>query len=194
MVKILIVSLVLLGGVSAQSARNASGGVLKPEQAVFDVRHYDLKLAIDPENKSINGSLTMDAIITAETKLVILDLDSALKVRSVKVGDKVVEFKHADGMIRIPLGKNYAQNQELKVLVEYGGQPRIAPRPPWSGGFTWSKTKSGAHWIAMSRKILAAAWFSQRRFRWRSATITLFEIRSRVGPTWAIAVSKSGIR
>jgi aminopeptidase N len=48
------------------------------------------------------------------------------------------------------LGKNYAQNQELKVLVEYGGQPRIAPRPPWSGGFTWSKTKSGAHWIATS--------------------------------------------
>ena len=31
--------------------------------------------------------------------------------------------------------------------MEYGGQPRIAPNPPWDGGFTWSE-HNGTPWIA----------------------------------------------
>ncbi|HKX46732.1 MAG TPA: M1 family metallopeptidase, partial [Planctomycetota bacterium] len=34
------------------------------------------------------------------------------------------------------------------VEVAYGGVPRVAPRAPWDGGFTWARTADGAPWIA----------------------------------------------
>jgi len=129
-----------------------SGGKLIAEQACFDVLHYDLRLTIDPDARSIEGTLEMKAKATAATKVVVLDLDGALKVDLVWCGDKTVSFEHEDGQIRIPLPKEIQKGAEFSVKVIYGGEPRVAPRPPWQGGFTWRKTKrrTGKHWIATS--------------------------------------------
>ncbi|MHC4852798.1 MAG: M1 family metallopeptidase [Planctomycetota bacterium] len=134
----------------AQRARNASGGELIPEQACFDVLHYDLRLTIDPDGRSIDGSLEMKAKATKATKLIVLDLDGALTVELVWCGDKTVDFEHADGRIRIPLPQAVEKDGEVSVKVIYGGNPRVARQPPWRGGFTWSKTKrrTGKPWIA----------------------------------------------
>lgn len=136
--------------ISAQEARNASGGALRPEQACFDVQHYDLRLEIHPDDKRIEGSLGMKALVVETTDLIILDLDQRLDVSSVEVAGRKVEHGHGDGMIRIPLGRIFKPDEILEVLVRYGGQPREAPMPPWQGGFTWSKTRDKAHWIATS--------------------------------------------
>ena len=45
--------------------QNASGGVLRADQACYDVRPYDLALAIDPVSQSIEGRLVMTADVTA---------------------------------------------------------------------------------------------------------------------------------
>ena len=37
-----------------------SGGVLKPEQAIMDIRHYGLTLDVDPLQKTINLISGMD--------------------------------------------------------------------------------------------------------------------------------------
>src|SRR6185503_18515178 len=44
-------------------------------------------------------------------------------------------------------------DRKFQVMVRYGGPPREAPRPPWDGGFVWSKTKSGAPWIATCNQM-----------------------------------------
>ena len=33
------------------------------------------------------------------------------------------------------------------VRIYYSGEPLEANRPPWDGGFNWSKTENGDHWI-----------------------------------------------
>jgi hypothetical protein len=33
------------------------------------------------------------------------------------------------------------------LTVHYGGSPRVAPRPPWDGGFTWAADSLGRPWI-----------------------------------------------
>ena len=40
-----------------------SGGVLSPEQAAFDVQHYDLALSVNPTEQTIKGVLTVRAQI-----------------------------------------------------------------------------------------------------------------------------------
>ena len=39
--------------ITLQGQNLKSGGVLKPEQAIMDIRHYTIALNVDPEKKSI---------------------------------------------------------------------------------------------------------------------------------------------
>lgn len=128
--------------------RQASGGVLVPEQACYDVQHYDLHLTVNPEREHIAGALTMTAKATAASDSILLDLDDALRVEKVEVGGEPVEATHAAGRIRVPLALSVGRT--FDVTVTYGGTPRVAKRPPWEGGFTWTHSKDGKPWIATS--------------------------------------------
>ena len=129
--------------------RNVSGGPLLPDQACFDVQHYALTLDIRPETREIEGQLAMKATVTAPTKVVRLDLENTLTVRSVLLdGQQAPDFSHQGG--KIVIACEMKKGSDFEVIVQYGGKPRVAPRPPWSGGFTWKKTKAGRPWIATS--------------------------------------------
>ncbi len=126
--------------------RQASGGVLLAEQACYDVQSYDLTLRVDPARKHIAGVLTMVATALVATDAIVLQLDDALRMRSVQVDDARVAAKHRAGRIDIPV--KLAPDATFSVRVAYDGVPREAPNAPWTGGFTWSKTKDGRPWIA----------------------------------------------
>ena len=130
-------------------APRASGGVLIPEQACYDVQRYSLQLAVDPRERAIEGTLTLRAIAVAETARVALDLDDHLTVRDVR-GERALTWKHTDRRIWIDLAAPYHPGESFTLAVDYGGRPRVAPKPPWDGGFTWSKTAAGRPWIATS--------------------------------------------
>src|SRR4029450_12879549 len=58
-------------------------------------------------------------------------------------------FKREPGRILVSgLAALARPGEEFEITVAYNGVPREAPMPPWSGGFTWKKTASGAPWIA----------------------------------------------
>lgn len=154
----------------AQAPLLTSGGVLPTEQAAYDVTYYDLDLAIQPADSTIEGSLTMEARIVVPTEVVLLDLDDALTVRSVEEVAEVRaagstewqemavarEFERGPGTVRVHLGTTAQPNQLLRLRIGYGGRPRIAPRPPWDGGLTWSRTADGQPWIAVSCQVQGA--------------------------------------
>ena len=131
-----------------------SGGPLMPEQAAYDVTFYDLRLTVDPEAQAIDGTLTLEAEVVHPMHYLVLDLDTLLNI------DKVVEldgsgreaalrpYRREAGRVWINLGMTRQRGQRLHVAVSYGGKPRVAPNPPWNGGFTWSRTAQGAPWIA----------------------------------------------
>ena len=39
---------------------------------------------------------------------------------------------------------------EIQTSITYAGTPRIAPNPPWVGGFMWKKTADGSDWISVA--------------------------------------------
>jgi len=134
-----------------QEPKLDSGTPEPPEQACYDVLHYDLALQVDPEKHTIAGTLGMRARVLKESKSILLDLDDRLEVSAVTRGKDALSFKREPGRIRIQgLAELAKPGEAFEVLVAYSGVPREARRPPWDGGFTWSKTKSGAHWIATS--------------------------------------------
>lgn len=138
---------------TAQVKTLDSGGPLMPEQAAYDVLFYHLNLEILPDQRQIDGYVDVRAKIVHPTNVLVLDLDDALKVsKTADVNNDLQElsFSRDAGKIWIQLETTQQRNTEIEVRVYYNGTPRVAPNPPWDGGFTWEKTSSGAHWIATS--------------------------------------------
>lgn len=144
----LLAAAVLLGTASLIAQRNVSGSLPIQEQSCYDARSYRLELSVDPEQQSIEGSVTMRATVLADCTRIALDLDDALEVREVTVADRTAKHERGEHRIWIELPEAAKRGAELMVTVRYGGKPVVATNPPWTGGFTWAKTPSGAHWIA----------------------------------------------
>lgn len=156
--KLLIFSLLLIAAISAARAQRDlgarptdSGGPLKFEQAVYDVKFYDLTLRIDPATKSISGASVMRAQVVIPTNVILLDLDSPYKVSSVTDGEgKPLKFERTETALRIFFPLTKQPGEEIETVIAYSGIPRIAPRPPWVGGFMWEKTAGGADWVSVA--------------------------------------------
>lgn len=145
----LLIGLLLISGFAfAQNLK--SGGRLKAEQAIMDIRHITIALDVDPEKKTIDGYTETDLVLAEPSAVLLFDLWQGMKVSKIWVNGKVASFSHTpDDLVRIqtasvlPAGK-------VKVKIAYGGTPGIAVRPPWTGGFQWEKDKKGNPWIAVS--------------------------------------------
>ncbi len=129
-----------------------SGGPLAPEQAAYDVHYYQLRLAIDPADSTIAGSLLVQATATATLDRLVLDLDNRLHVTAVTTGESgdTLAFEHHHGRLEINLGQTVSAGEPVAAMVSYHGRPLVAIKPPWTGGFSWDTTASGDPWIAVS--------------------------------------------
>ncbi|MDQ3713385.1 MAG: M1 family metallopeptidase [Acidobacteriota bacterium] len=169
--KILICVLCLSASVFAQRDLGArptgSGGVLMPEQAAYDVKSYDLAVRVNPQEQSIKGILTAKALIVKPIDKFVLDLDMPFTVESVDLvfplkdkGDTPLKFERKEGKIWISFPNMQKAGRTIDVRVAYSGKPRVAPRPPWVGGFVWSKTVDGSPWFATAvQNDGADLWF-----------------------------------
>jgi len=146
-----ILCLLLSLAVLASRAQNLkSGGVLKPEQAIMDIRHYTIALDIDPVQRSINGYTEIELILLKSTSNLLFDLWHGMKISKIWVDGKEKTFTHGDDdLVRISLGQEQAAGR-INVKIAYGGIPAVAIRPPWTGGFQWSTDNQGNPWIAIT--------------------------------------------
>ncbi|MBK9214569.1 MAG: M1 family metallopeptidase [Chloracidobacterium sp.] len=127
-----------------------TGGPLMFEQAVFDVQDYDISLKADPATKSITGTTVMTAKAVIPSNVIVLDLDTPYNVESVTENGKALRYIRKDGQIWIYFPYSKQDGETIKTKIVYSGTPRVAPRPPWVGGFMWEKTKDGADWISVA--------------------------------------------
>ena len=127
----------------------SSGGKLHPLQANMDIRHYTIILDVDIDKKTIFGSTEIDMILSKPADTILLDLVYLLKVEKVKANDKQVNFQHVKDKIYITSTSPFQAGKQ-KITIYYGGEPPVAVKPPWFGGFTWTKDRSGNPWVAIN--------------------------------------------
>jgi aminopeptidase N len=144
--------------VHSQHANNAtgrdlsyltSGGKLLPVQANMDIRHYTLALDVDIKQQSITGFVDVTLNLTKKTDTILFDLIHVYTVTSVKVNNKAVLFSQHDDKIFITSRGGFKAGNH-KVKIEYNGIPPVAVKPPWDGGFTWTKDTNGNDWVAIN--------------------------------------------
>jgi aminopeptidase N len=169
---------------SAQSTNHSildSGRFPLPEQLAYNVRYYDLDIELFPDRKAIAGAVTIVADVVHPMDGLVLDLDTTFTVLKVTVPDNswrirdggdtgprrslhkasaeplsTLGFEHKDGQLRITNGRTWQPGQTVIAQIHYEGSPRIAPNPPWDGGFSWDITPDGHPWIGVSCQTIGA--------------------------------------
>ncbi len=135
-----------------------SGGKLKPEQAIMDVRHYTINLAVDIDNKSISGYTVIDFILSQQAPVLLFDLLNDMKVEKIWVNGKEAPFTHTNALITISPASAVAAGKG-SVKIKYAGKPHIATRPPWEDGFTFTKDTLGHPWVAVTAEAAGGQIF-----------------------------------
>lgn len=140
-----------------------------PEQAAYRVHHYHLDVEVFPEIKQIEGILTINADVVQPMSWLVLDLDTVFQIHNIGTIENSSDYATAgsllksdipflsnspflrhEGRVWIDLKRTYQPGEKVSRSIHYGGKPRIAPNPPWDGGFSWELTPDGAHWIGVS--------------------------------------------
>ncbi|MDH5198756.1 MAG: M1 family metallopeptidase [Gemmatimonadota bacterium] len=135
-----------------------SGGPLDADEAVYDVHFYDLAVTVNPADSTISGRVDIHARVVAPAWRIAFDLDTLLRIDSLGLAEEpgALPFVRCGGRVRVALPVTLQPGAIMTLRVAYSGHPRVAPRPPWDGGFQWARTRSGAPWVATSNQMLGA--------------------------------------
>jgi aminopeptidase N len=129
----------------------ASGLPRAPEQLAVVFDKADLKLRIIPDSRSIEGDATLSFTAREPLGRIVLDLDRNLPVDAVEVDGQPLaasRYSNPEGRMTLELPRRLDAGEHVVVRVRYHGQPHVAKRAPWDGGFVWAKTPDGQPWIA----------------------------------------------
>jgi aminopeptidase N len=165
--RLILVSAMAIVGCSGAADRpqpGDTGGPLIAEQAAFDVLHYDLTLRVDPDRREIDGELSMRAHADDDLDVVVLDLEPNLEVTGIRQGPAgggtALDWSRRAGRLWVELSETVPAGDTFEVAVAYSGRPRVAPNPPWEGGFTWASAADGLPWVGVSCQVDGAdAWW-----------------------------------
>lgn len=139
-------------------------GTLSTLRSCYDVTFYDLNLNIKPEQRSIQGFNRIHFTATQDFSRLQIDLFENMSLDSIldESGERLA-FEREGNATFVSFPEKVTQGTKGHFTVYYQGKPRVAPNPPWDGGFTWQQDKYERHWIGVSCEGLGASvWWPNK--------------------------------
>ncbi|MAT80001.1 MAG: peptidase M1 [Flavobacteriales bacterium] len=138
-------------------------GSITPQRAWWDLTYYHLDISVDPEKKYLKGSNTVHYKVLKTSKEMQIDLQKPLKITRITQDNKDLDYRLDGYSYFIKLKKNQKKGQLKSLKIFYEGNPKVAIRPPWDGGITWTRDSNGKHFIANSNQgIGASIWWPNK--------------------------------
>lgn len=130
----------------------------------WDVRRYDLSIdRMDTAAQSISGEVAIRFKITGRFgDSMQIDLQDSMRIDSAVLNTGPVSlparFVKEGNVWWLQFDNVISDTATLYTLeISFHGKPRIAVRPPWDGGFIWTKDSTGKPWIAVACQGLGAS-------------------------------------
>ncbi len=125
-------------------------GSITPERIWWDLKHYDLDVTVDIENKSLSGSNTIQYEVLSVNQLMQIDLQPPMEITSVVQNNSELSFTRDGNAYYITLDKTQIIGDKNSIKIYYKGSPKIANNPPWDNGFVWEKDNNGNDFVAQA--------------------------------------------
>jgi len=138
-------------------------GSITPERAWWDLTHYDLKVSVNPDEKTIEGTNTITYTVLQKGKSMQIDLQPPMEIDKIEMNGKKVKFSSKGNAHYLKIKQKMKEGAEHKLTIHFSGKPREAVNAPWDGGFSWKKDDNGKHFVATSNQGLGASvWWPNK--------------------------------
>mgnify|MGYP003644967052 CR=1 FL=1 len=138
-------------------------GSITPEREWWDLNHYDLKVKIDPNKKFISGTNIVTYTVLEPNQLLQIDLQAPMKLLSAEQNGQNLSIKTEGNAHFISLNRKQNIGDLNKIMLTFEGNPKVALRAPWDGGWVWTHDKTGNPFIANANQgIGASVWWPNK--------------------------------
>ena len=158
-------SLLIINSGNAQfTKQDTLRGSNGPGRDWWDVKKYTLVFTVDYGAKKINGRNTIefDAIKSGRDKKMQIDLQEPMKIVSIfDEENKKIDFVREGNVFWLTFKKkDFKATGKYSINVHFDGTPRVAVRPPWDGGWIFTKDAKGRPWMSVACQGLGASvWY-----------------------------------
>ncbi len=134
----------------------------------WNVKHYKISVEPNEKEKFITGNVEIkfDEIIKKHNSLLQIDLQEPMQIKTVSLNGKdVSDFKRDGNVYFINTEKSKLKSNDNLLQISYSGNPRVAVRAPWDGGWIFTKDEKGRDWMSVAVQGLgASAWFPNKDY------------------------------
>ncbi len=135
-------------------------GSITPERAWWDVLRYDIRVRPDYEKKFIHGANSLRFVVLQQGQTMQIDLQQPMQLLSATWRKIALKFKREGNAFYIRFPKALRQGEKETLDLRFEGYPRVAVRPPWDGGWIFTKDKQGRPWMSVACQGLGASvWY-----------------------------------
>ncbi len=114
-------------------------GSITPEREWWDVSYYHLDIAVNVEKQTVQGSNTIRYKVLKPNQLMQVDLQPPMDIINITQDGKELKLSRDGDAYFVQLEKKQIVDSYNEIIVQYGGKPKVAPRPPWDSGLIWEK-------------------------------------------------------
>lgn len=139
-------------------------GAYGPFRANNDLLYYHLDIRVDPDEKSITGKNTIRFRMLQDGTRIQLDLDEALTIDKILLGDEALKFERDTGAVFVDFPRTLRAGQVYSIDFYYSGHPRETGR---FGGITFKKDAAGRTWINTACEETGASIWWPNKDQWR---------------------------
>jgi len=135
-------------------------GTVTPERAWWDILRYDITVMPDYNKKFIQGSVDIRFRALESGKVLQIDLQEPMQIRSIHWRNIALNFKREGNAFHVAFPESVNKGDIATLSINFAGNPREAVRPPWDGGWIWTRDQLDRPWMSVACQGLGASvWY-----------------------------------
>ncbi len=135
-------------------------GTLSKARTWWDVQQYKILIEPDFNNKTISGKVDIKFKATGIYDTMQIDLQAPMEINKVYLGEESLRYVRDENAYFIILSKPLQIGSENTLALSFSGKVTEAIRPPWDGGWIFSRDKNGNPWMSVACQGLGASvWY-----------------------------------
>ena len=161
--KITLVASLLFFGIAASQNLFPKGETIKNEDTLkgsntkyrdfWDVKKYELSVEPNFEKKTVSGSNLIHFEITKDIKNPVfqIDLQQPMEYQFIGLKKCFTPIRKGD-FIFIETKKTFKKGEKLSFTIQFSGNPKVAKKAPWDGGWVFSKDQNGNPFMSVAQE------------------------------------------
>lgn len=161
--KITLVASLLYFGIATSQNLFPKGETIKNEDSLkgsntsyrdfWDVKKYELSVEPNFEKKTVSGSNTISFEITKNVTNPTFQIDLQQPMEYQFIGlKKCFTPKRKGDFIFIETKKSFKKGEKYTFNIQFSGNPKVAKKAPWDGGWVFSKDKKGNPFMSVAQE------------------------------------------